>query len=269
LAPLLGGLFILSGKTVSETDKLNLSPEQFNNYLLEEAAAVKVPYIIIGLVVLTVAIFVWRTNLPEIEEKSEGQATKKVGNILKNKNLILGVLAQFFYVGAQVCISSFFIRFLGKTAGIEEKSAALYLSVALFAFMIGRFVGTFLMRFIAPYKLLIIYSLVNIVLLFLAITWGGTFSIYSLIGVEFFMSIMFPTIFSLSIIGLKDQTKLGSSLLIMSIVGGAIFPVIMGMVSDRYDIQIAYLVPLLCFFMVLWFGLKTTSRESMITAVKH
>lgn len=269
LAPLIGGLFILSGKTVSETDKLNLSPEQFNNYLLQEAASVKVPYIIIGLVVLTVAIFVWRTNLPEIEEKSEGQATEKAGNILKNKNLVLGVLAQFFYVGAQVCISSFFIRFLGKTAGIEEKSAALYLSVALFAFMIGRFVGTFLMRFIAPYKLLIIYSLVNIVLLFLAITWGGTFSIYSLIGVEFFMSIMFPTIFSLSIIGLKDQTKLGSSLLIMSIVGGAIFPVIMGMVSDRYDIQIAYLVPLLCFFMVLWFGLKTTSRESMITAVKH
>ena len=269
LAPLMGGIFILSGKTLTEAEKSSFSDVQLDQYLLEEAASVKIPYIIIGIVVLLVAIFIWRTNLPEIDEAESSADTTEKESILKNKNLVLGVLAQFFYVGGQVSITSFFIRFLGKTAGIEEKSAAIYLSVALLAFMVGRFVGTFLMRFVAPYKLLIIYSASNIVLLFLAVTFGGHFSIYALIGVEFFMSIMFPTIFSLSITGLGSKTKLGSSLLIMSIVGGAVFPVIMGLISDKYNIQIAYIVPLLCFFVVLYFGMKTTSRESMVTAVKH
>jgi FHS family L-fucose permease-like MFS transporter len=214
-------------------------------------------------VVLVVAIFILRSNLPEIVEESNQDNETGSGSILKQKNLVLGVIAQFFYVGAQVCISSFFIRFLGKTSGIDEKTAAIYLSVALLLFMIGRFVGTYLMRFVAPYKLLIVYSAINVVLLFGAIAVGGSFAIYALIGVEFFMSIMFPTIFSLSIIGLGKQTKLGSSLLIMSIVGGAIFPLIMGQISDMYSIQTAYVVPALCFFVVLYFGLKTTSKQSM------
>jgi FHS family L-fucose permease-like MFS transporter len=263
LAPFIGGQFILSGKDLSDNDKSSMTSNQIQSYLMEEASSVKIPYIIIGLVVLVVAIFIWRSNLPEIVEESNQDNETGSGSILKQKNLVLGVIAQFFYVGAQVCISSFFIRFLGKTSGIDEKTAAIYLSVALLLFMIGRFVGTYLMRFVAPYKLLIVYSAINVVLLFGAIAVGGSFAIYALIGVEFFMSIMFPTIFSLSIIGLGKQTKLGSSLLIMSIVGGAIFPLIMGQISDMYSIQTAYVVPALCFFVVLYFGLKTTSKQSM------
>lgn len=102
---------------------------------------------VIGLVVLVVAIFLWRTPLPEIKEDDSLEVE---GSILKEKNLMLGVLAQFFYVGAQVCISSFFIRFSALVAGIEEKPAAYYLSAALLGFMIGRFAGTFFMRFVSP-----------------------------------------------------------------------------------------------------------------------
>jgi FHS family L-fucose permease-like MFS transporter len=157
-------------------------------------------------------------------------------------------------VGAQVCVSSFFIRYAGSAAGMAEKTAAFYLAIALFGFMIGRFVGTFLMQYISPTRLLTVYAVICMALLAAVVGFGGIFSIYALVGVEFFMSIMFPTIFSLSVKSLGEDTKLGSSLVIMSIVGGALFPLIMGKMSDQAGIQIAYIVPLLCFLMVAWFG---------------
>ncbi|MBD0298592.1 MAG: glucose/galactose MFS transporter, partial [Flavisolibacter sp.] len=147
--------------------------------------------------------------------------------------------------------------------------AAFYLSVALLAFMIGRFAGTFLMKYVAPYRLLFFYSIINTCLLFAAIYMGGRFAIYSLIGVEFFMSIMFPTIFSLSIYGLGQQTKIGSSLVIMAIAGGAVFPVIMGRISDISSIQTAYIVPALCFLAVLYFSIKTTAKHSLSPSIAH
>lgn len=265
LAPLLGGMFILSGKTLSEQEESSMSPQQLTDYLNMEATAVQIPFIIIGLVVLTVALFLWRTKLPEIVD--DGVA-KKEGSIWKEKNLILGVVAQFFYVGAQVCVSSFFIRFSYHVAGIEEKSASVFLSAALLGFMVGRFVGTFLLNYISAPRLLAIYSSANVVLLILASFLDGMFSIYALVGVEFFMSIMFPTIFSLSIYGLGPRTKEGASLVIMSIVGGAIFPVIMGRVSDVTNIQISYLVPACCFFVILYFALKNGKLKDVVLAAK-
>jgi MFS transporter, FHS family, L-fucose permease len=234
LAPLAGGLFILSGKT--------LTPQE--------------------------AILIWRTALPEIKEEA-GETKNSGGSIWKEKNLILGVIAQFFYVGAQVCVSSFFIRFSGKVAGIEERSAAFFLSGALLGFMIGRFIGTYLMRFIAPSRLLAIYSVINFALLIVAIMTTGMVSIYALIGVEFFMSIMFPTIFALSIRGLGEKTKIGSSLVIMAIMGGAIFPVIMGRVSDMSNIQTSYIVPALCFIIVLYFALKNGKVKDIKLGTSH
>ena len=273
IAPLIGGIFILSGRDVSEATTANLSLAQLNQLLDTEAATVQVPYLIIGLVVLLVAVLVWRTNLPEIAEPDDTAAesglTGVPGSIWQRKNLILGVLAQFFYVGGQVCISSFFIRFAGQTAGIEEKAGAIYLSVALLGFMVGRFAGTFLMRYIAPYRLLGIYALITIALLAMAVGTSGLVAVYALVGTEFFMSIMFPTIFSLSIYGLGSQTKLGSSLVIMAVAGGAVFPVIMGRISDLSSIQTAYIVPALCFLVVLYFAWKTTARETVMAQVAH
>lgn len=268
LAPLMGGLFILSGKNLSEQEQQRMSVEQLNAYLAQEAASVEVPFLLIGLVVLLVAGLVWRTQLPEIAEADE--APEQVsGSILGEKNLILGVIAQFFYVGAQVCVSSFFIRFSDKVAGIDEKTAAYFLSGALLAFMVGRFFGTYLMRFVAPSRLLAIYSLINFVLLIVSVLTNGMVAVYALAGVEFFMSIMFPTIFALSIRGLGAKTKIGSSLVIMAIVGGAVFPVIMGQVSDLTTIQTAYIVPALCFVVVFYFALKNSSVKAIKLAVSH
>lgn len=268
LAPLLGGMFILSGQNLSAEVEQTMTPQALDAYLQQEASSVQAPFIIIGCIVLAVALLLWRTRLPEIAEE-EDSTLAAVGSIWQEKNLLLGVAAQFFYVGAQVCVSSFFIRFAQRVAGIEEKSAAIFLSGALLGFMIGRFFGTFLMRYIPPARLLAIYSIINVFLLILAVLLPGTLSVYALVGVEFFMSIMFPTIFSLSIRGLGSKTKLGSSLVIMAIVGGAIFPVIMGAVSDRTNIQVAYLVPVICFVVIFYFALQNLAVKHIKITASH
>ena len=267
LAPLIGGLFILSGKTLTPEQKSSMSTSQLNDYLNHEAAAVQIPYLAIGLVVSIVAFLVYRTPLPEITDVDDSLEIE--GSIFREKNLMFGVLAQFFYVGAQTCISSFFIRFSDRVAGLDEKTASFFLFIALMGFMIGRFVGTALIRFISAAKLLMAYSIINMALLILVVSLEGRLPVYALMGVEFFMSIMFPTIFSLSIRGLGSKTKEGSSLLIMSIVGGAVFPVIMGRVSDISSIQTAYIVPAICFIMVLAFSWKNINVEKLKLSMAH
>ncbi len=267
LAPFLGGLFILSGKTLTAQQEASMTAPQLTAYLDAEAAAVQVPYLLIGGVVLLVAVLLYFTRLPDIIETDT--AGEEGRSILQEKNLLLGVLAQFFYVGAQVCVSSFFIRFAGRVAGIGEKQAALYLAGALLGFMVGRFIGTLLMRYVAASRLLALYSLLNFFLVLLAVVLPGKLSVYALLAVEFFMSIMFPTIFSLSIRGLGAKTKEGSSLVIMAIVGGAVFPVIMGRVSDMTSIQVAYIVPALCFLVVFYFALKNSSVKKITLVAAH
>lgn len=267
LAPLLGGMFILSGETLNTGKQASMNAVELNNYLNAEASTVKLPFIVIGAVVLLIAIFLMLTPLPEIQDEKDIEENN--GSLLKKKNLMLGVIAQFFYVGAQVCVSSFFIRFSAQVAGIGEKSAAMFLSGALLGFMAGRFIGTFLMQYISPSKLLAVYSLINIVLVISAIVLNGKASVYSLMGVEFFMSIMFPTIFSLSIRGLGSRMKEGSSYLIMAIVGGAVFPVIMGSISDMTNIQIAYAVPAVCFLVVFYFALKNIKVKEVKLVTAH
>lgn len=279
LAPLLGGMFILSSTTLSKPDEKKMTASQFSSYLDKQASSVQVPYLIIGVVVLLVAILLYKTSLPEIQENISSEEellhekrslSHRILYIFRTEgNLARGVLAQFFYVGAQVCLSSFFIRFSGKVAGIQQQSASLFLSAALFGFMAGRFIGTLLMKFISPVRLLMLYSAINICLVILAILLHGKLSVYALMGVEFFMSIMFPTIFSLSIRGLGAKTKLGSSLVIMAIAGGAVFPPLLGLISDHSNIQIAYLVPACCFVYVFYFAYKNSGVTKLELGVSH
>lgn len=266
LAPLLGGKFILSGLSYSKEQEAAMPAQQLDSYLQHEANSVQTPFLVIGVTVLLVALFIWKTRLPDIAEDESVQAKK---SIWREKNLMWGVLAQFFYVGGQVCISSFFIRFSRKVAGIEEKQAAMFLSAALLGFMAGRFIGTFLMKYIAPAKLLAAYAVINMGLLALAVLSEGKVAVYALIGVEFFMSIMFPTIFSLSIYGLGAKTKEGSSLVIMAIAGGAVFPVIMGRLSDATNIQTAYIVPAVCFIAVFYFAARNYKVKNIQLSVAH
>ncbi len=150
-----------------------------------------------------------------------------------------------------------------------EKTAAAFLTAAAVGFMVGRFSGTYLMKFINPVKILATYSIINVFLLLLAVTMDAKFSVFALIGVAFFMSIMFPTIFSLSIRGLGSKTKLGSSLVIMGIVGGAIIPPIMGKVSDLSNIQYAYLVPIVCFSYIFYFAFRNLKVKKVEMVAAH
>ncbi|MBV7531244.1 L-fucose:H+ symporter permease [Chitinophaga sp. sic0106] len=259
VGPLLGMKFILSGTEHSKEELAAMTQSQLQAYLHSEAATVKTPYLIIGLVVLLIGVLFMVTKMPEVQEVADENAdtTGSKGSIFRHKHLIAAVVTQFCYIGAQVGVNAFFIRFAKFSADIPEKEAALLLgTVAGLGFMIGRFFGTFLMSKVKPQVLLTIYGLINVVLVLLAMTTKGTIAIGAVLAVPFFMSIMFPTIFSLGLRGLGADTKFGSSLLVMSIVGGAICPPLMGVISDASNIQMAYVVPLICFAVVVWFGTK-------------
>lgn len=256
IAPTVVGPMILSGKNLTEAEMASMPPAELSAYLASEAASVKIPYLILGLIILTVAVIFYFTNMPDVKDEDvEGSEEASFVGALKSMKLRWGILAQFFYVGAQVCVGSFFIKMATTTAGLEEATAAKYLGFFGLAFMLGRFAGTFLMQYIQPRKLLIAYTIINILLSLLAITGTGIIVVYTLIAMAFFMSIMFPTIFSMGIDGLGHNTKIGSSLIVMAIVGGALLPPVLGLISDiTGNIQYGYTVPLICFAVILLFA---------------
>ncbi|MGN6440023.1 MAG: L-fucose:H+ symporter permease [Agriterribacter sp.] len=219
--------------------------------------SVKMVYIIIAIVVLFIAFLFWRTYLPEIKESEmvsdKIQDTKP---LFQHSHFVYGVIAQFFYVAAQVGIAALFINYCTEAKQeIDNAKAAYLLSISLALFTVGRFVGTALMRTIAPNILLMVFALINIVLC-AVVVWGSDWlSVYSLMAVFFFESIMFPTIFALGVKDLGHHTKKGSSFQIMSIVGGALMPYVMGLLSEKGTAH-SYIVPLLCFIVVAWYGWK-------------
>jgi len=259
VAPMIGGFFILSGKSHSKDELAAMTEASRNSYFLEEAASVKTPYISLGIILLVIAVIFYFIHLPEIKTKSiDGEAKGSFFGALRHKHLKWAVVAQFFYVGAQVCVTSFFIRMAQQGGGFDEKTAASYLAIYGLLFTVGRFAGTAILQFVSSSKLLAIYAVISILLCLVAILGQGSYVVYALGGLGFFMSIMFPTIFALGIDGIGDDTKPGSSWLIMSIVGGAILPFGMGSLIDMYgdNIQIGYSIPLICFIVVLYFGIS-------------
>ncbi len=270
IAPILGGQFILSGiEHTSEELKQMANSGQLNAYLQSEADTVKIPYLIIAAgVLLLFALFV-ASKLPEGEKVHENtKASSFSFSVLRIPKVAWAVVAQFFYVGAQVGVGSFFIRFSRYTMDLPEKQAAYWWGyIAMVGFMAGRFAGTFLMKYIKPEKLLGLYAMINILLLAVATFSHGRIAVYTLMAVPFFMSIMFPTIFALGIKDLGEETKIASSFLVMSIVGGAVFPLLMGRISDATggNIQIAYVVPMICFVVVLLFAVRQKAGSPVIT----
>jgi FHS family L-fucose permease-like MFS transporter len=254
IAPIVGGKYILSEQSLTDAQLKALSPQDLSAYIAQEAASVKGPYLILGVIIVIVMLLFVFTKLPDIKHEDDGDKSK-ISHAWRHKHLRWAVVAQFFYVGAQVCVLSFFIRFVVVSAGITEKNAAFYSGLAGLAFMVGRFVGTFFMKYIKPNKLLMIYAVLSMLLTLVAVFGKGDITIYALIGVAFFMSIMFPTIFSLGIADLGKDTKIASSLIVMSIVGGAILPLGLGYISDvTHSIQYGYIVPFICFIVVFAFG---------------
>lgn len=266
IAPTIGTIFILSGKEYSPEQMTLMAEADRIAYLASEAASVKMPYVVLGSFLVLLSLVFGFMNFPEFKDENGSRSSGSFAEALRHKHLVWAVVAQLFYVGAQVCVTSFFIRMAISGGGVDEKTAGYYLGAYGLLFMLGRFIGTFVMRYVQPAKLLSLYATLCIVLSAVAITADGKNVVLALGGLGFFMSIMFPTIFSLGIQGLHEHTKQGSSLIVMAIIGGAIFPVIMGNIIDRYhdDIQIGYVVPLVCFFFVLYFGLRGHKPQSPV-----
>lgn len=255
LVALLGSKFILSGIEHTPAELAAMSPARLLSYRASEANMVKAPYLVITGIFLFIALLILLTKLPEIHESSVKSADADLSGTLAHRHLVKGVLAQFFYVGAQVGVASFIIRFSEFTMpGTHEKSAAHYLQMHLAGFMIGRFTGSAIMRKIAPSRLLSLFAAGSLLLLLVVLFASGAPTVWAIVLIGFFHSIMFPTIFALSIKNLGPYTKLGSSLLVMSIIGGAVCPVIMGRISDAWNIQHAFLVPLICHAYVFYFA---------------
>jgi len=238
-----------------------------------ELAAVKLPYLGIACVVLLWALLVALTKFPPLAQRVSADADAGAGGfrgLLAFRRYWLGVLAQFAYVGAQVGVWSFVIRYTQfNTPGTAEKVAANNLIITLTLFFAGRFIGTLLMSKIRPAALLASFAVVDVALCAAAALAGGNLGLYALMATSFFMSIQFPTIFTMSLRGLGTHTKSGSSFLVMAIVGGAVVPPIMGLVSDASSINMAMLVPALCFAVVFLFAWASRRDEAPAAALAN
>ncbi|MEP6867637.1 MAG: L-fucose:H+ symporter permease [Novosphingobium sp.] len=255
LAPFIGSALIFSGVEHGTAELAAMTPGQIDAYRTAEALTVRLPYLGLAALVFGLAVLVYFTRFPQVAERKSAARTAPSRSLLSYAHLRGAVIAQFFYVGAQVTVWSYFINFAQDLTGVGEKVAAHYLGYSLMAFMIGRFAGTALMSVLAPPRLLAVYSLAAAALCGVAMVGDGMTAIIALGLTSFFMSIMFPTIFTLGVAGLGERAKLGSSLLVMSIIGGAIFPPLTGYVSQLSgSIQTAMIVPLGCFIVVAVFG---------------
>jgi FHS family L-fucose permease-like MFS transporter len=256
LAPAIGARIILT-KGYTEEQLASMTAAAQKAALAAEAYTVKTPYTILGIILLGIAFLFFKIKLPDIREKSAANQNTTILKTFRHSHLSWAVVAQFFYVGAQVCVLSLFILYATASAQISELQAADYLSMGGLAFLVGRFLGTALMKYFTPRHLLTSFAIVCVLLCLIAIFGKGMMTIYSLIGICFFMSIMFPTIFSLGIQQLGPDTEMASSLIVMSIVGGAILPRVFGLISDATgNIQMGYIVPLVAFAVVAYFGWK-------------
>lgn len=259
ITPRIGKLFILTAVAYSATQIKAMSPGQFRAFQLSEASTVKIPYLVITGLLLSVAAITYFSHLPEVRERStEAELAPGRGELrqaLRQRHLVSGTIAQFLYVGAQVGVTSFVIRFAQHSvAGLSPREASDYLGWHLFGFMVGRIIGSLLMQKVAPPRLLALFAGGSAVCGVIAVSNVGMVPVWAVVLIGFFHSIMFPTIFALSIKNLGSLTKLGSSFLVMAIIGGAIFPAIMGYISDVSNIQRAFVVPLICYLYVLYFA---------------
>lgn len=228
----------------------------------EKLKSLMMPYAIIGFAVLAVAFVFLFTKLPEIIEDYDDSLSKTISqkSLINDRHLVLGVIAQFAYCAAQTGVFSYLINYLtdsNQPIHFSIASGPYLLSIGFALFMIGRMTGSFMMKFYKPTRLLALYSLMCVLLLPLVSMNIGWVSIISLFGIFFFMSIMFPTIFALAIKDLGPKTKKASSYIIMSIVGGAVFPPFMGLIADKTNsMSIGFLAPIPLFIYILYYAVS-------------
>jgi len=262
---LLSKLFILSKlNQASAETRAAMNPEELQAIQSGELAAVMGPYVGVAGVLLIIWITIAVTKMPKASDADDSlNIGETVGRLIKNSNYVWGVAAQFFYVGAQIGVWSYTIRYVMQELNVNEDEAASYYLAALILFMVSRFICTALMKYISPGNLLAGLSVLAIICTFVVIVGSGYVGVYALVAISACMSLMFPTIYGLAVRGLGDDTKIGGSGLIMAILGGAVLTSVQGQVSDAtQSIHLAYIVPLLCFVVVAFYGRIARRRVS-------
>ena len=251
---------VLSGQNFTRETIPADYPGGWAGYIQTETASMKLPYLILAGLLIAVAILLVLVKLPKVAEEENDRKGEKLIDFstLKKPHLRWGVIAQFFYNGGQTAINSLFLVYCCTYAGIDEETATTFFGLYMLAFLLGRWVGTLIMARIAPEKMLTFYALANVVLCVVIMGFGGYVGLYAMLAVSFFMSIIYPTQFSLALHGLGDQTKSGSAFLVMAIVGNACVPQFTAYIMHQNEAiyQVAYIVPLVCFAVCAWYGYR-------------
>lgn len=269
---------VLSGTTYTRDTIPVDYPGGWEGYINTETDAMKLPYLILAIILILVAVVLALQKLPKVEEDeshtsesssdTQSPAKKKLIDFstLRHPHLLWGVIAQFFYNGGQTAINSLFLVYCCTYVGIDEGTATTFFGLYMLAFLAGRWIGTLLMARFAPEKMLLVYAIANIILCAVVSFLGGMAGMYCMLAISFFMSIMYPTQFSLAITGLGSQTKSGSAFLVMAIVGNACVPQLTAYImhQNEHIYQIAYIIPMICFAFCAFYGwrFKTLLKSS-------
>lgn len=249
--------YILSNLDLSSVrERAAMSADELQKIQEAELNAVMGPYVTIGLLLLLLWIVIASIRMPKASnEGTKIELWSTIKRLAKKRNYVLGVIAQFFYVGAQICVWSFTIRYVMQELDLAEAAASNYYIAALIVFTVFRFINTYLMKYFKPENLLMLSAVLGVVSTLIVIVGSGYVGVIALVAISGFMSLMFPTIFGIASMGLGKDTKIGSSGLIMAIGGGAVLPALQGLLSDATgSIHISYWVPLLCFILIALYG---------------
>lgn len=260
-------VFILSKLNTAEAaDRSSMDPATLQAIQSEELTGVMSAYVGVAVFLLFLWVVIKMTKMPSaIDTQESGALGPAIRRLLRNKKYVMGVIAQFFYVGAQIGVWSFTIRYIMAELDLNEAAASDYYLASLVLFAGSRFVFTALMKFIQPPLLLAFSAFAAIVCSLITINSGGMMGTIALVAISGWMSLMFPTIYALAADGLGEDTKLGGSGLIMAILGGAVLTAIQGYISDSFSsIHLSFYVPLICFTVVLFFGATQYRRGAVI-----
>ena len=264
IAPKLGGLLILSATPLAIEKLRTLSPEALHLYRIQQASSVKMPYVVIGIALLLLAVLIATSRLPKIAGARCAPQQKVDDSVWRHPNLVLGALGIFAYVGAEVSIGSFLVNYFGQAdiAGLPARIAAGYVSFYWGGAMVGRFLGAGLLRRIKTGHLLAACAICTATLVIVSMSTSGHTAMWSILAVGLFNSIMFPSIFALGVAELGCLTGNASGILNMAIVGGAILPLVQGVVADSIGIHHAFIVPVICYLYILFYALSGSKPNS-------
>jgi FHS family L-fucose permease-like MFS transporter len=264
IGPKIGGLLILSAAPLAMEQLRQLAPQALQLYRVHEAASVKMPYTVIGVALLLLAILIGTSKLPTIETASNRAGEKGSDTMWKHPSLILAAIGIFAYVGAEVSIGSFLVNYFGlpDIRGLSAKTAAGFVSFYWGGAMIGRFLGAGILRRVRAGYALAFCAIAAATLVTVSMLTGGYTAMWTILAVGLFNSIMFPSIFSLGEAELGPLTGSGSGLLNMAIVGGAVVPLLVGSMADQFGLQHAFVIPVICYLYILYYGLRGSRPNS-------